>query len=158
VLQHLRDDRWFHETRAFAEVSLALSAAVRSVAPQDDSFRPSFLGHVLLELLLDAELIAEDPDRLVAYYRTCERIDPRFVADTVSRALGRSAEPLTTWIPRFSQEGFLWDYSEDEKLCYRLNQVMRRVGLAKLPDSFIDILPHARREVRRRKAELLPGG
>ena len=39
----------------------------------------------------------------------------------------------------------------------RLNQVMRRVGLAELPDGFRRILPDARATVAQRQAELLKG-
>jgi hypothetical protein len=36
-----------------------------------------------------------------------------------------------------------------------LNQVMRRVGLASLPESFLTLLPEARRLVAERAGELL---
>ena len=52
LLQHFRDDSQFHKTRAFAETTLELSAAIRRVLDADSGFRPSFLGHVLVEVLL----------------------------------------------------------------------------------------------------------
>src|SRR5437870_2879505 len=75
VLQHCHDDAWFHESRAFAELSLELCRRLRDVLAADDGFRPHFLGHVLVEILLDAALIADDPARLQAYYRAIAGID-----------------------------------------------------------------------------------
>src|SRR6187549_1298898 len=68
ILQHLRDDAWFHATPAFAEVSADLTRRFRAVLPPDDAHRPSFLGHIVTEILLDGVLIAADPGRLDEYY------------------------------------------------------------------------------------------
>ena len=59
VLQHLRDDARFHDTRAFAETSLELTVRAARRAGGETGLRPAFLGHLLVELLLDAALIAE---------------------------------------------------------------------------------------------------
>lgn len=155
ILQHHADDAWFHQSRAFVELSLQLTKTVRRTLPDDDSLRPGFLGHILVEILLDAELIALEPDRLEAYYRAVDEVDPQLVADSISRMAPRRADGLAHLIPRFSAERFLPDYLEDAKLCFRLNQVMHRVRLPQLPDSFVQIFPTARRLVRDRTDELL---
>ena len=69
LLQHFRDDSQFHKTRAFAETTLELSAAIRRLLAADAGFRPSFLGHLLVEVLLDWALADEHPGGLDAYYR-----------------------------------------------------------------------------------------
>ena len=61
---------------------------------------------------------------------------------------------LAQLIPRFSSERFLADYRDDQRLCMRINQVMRRVRLPPLPASFATLLPDARRQVRQSKDEL----
>ncbi len=155
IVRHHHDDRWFHRTRAFAELSPQFTAAVRGVLPEDDGFRPSFLGHILVELLLDAELIAEAPAHLDAYYAAFEQIDVQLVADTINSMATRQSERLAGLIPLFCRERFLYDYVDDEKLLRRLNHVMRRVKLPLLPDQFLDILPGARQDVRGRRDELL---
>ena len=77
VLQHLRDDARFHETRAFAETSMELTARARDVLGGETGMRPAFLGHLLTELLLDAALVAEALERLTEYYRAWKRSMPR---------------------------------------------------------------------------------
>jgi hypothetical protein len=155
IMRHHRDDAWFHETRAFGELCWRFTAAVRDAVAPDDSLRPSFLGHILVELLLDDVLIGREPERLVNYYRSMESIEPAVVEQTVNRISPRPTDSLARLIPLFCRERFLWDYAEDGKLMVRLNQVLRRVGLAPLPEEFRSILPDARRQVAERADELL---
>lgn len=157
VAQHLRDDARFHDTRAFAETSLALTARVRDVLGGETGMRPAFLGHLLTELLLDAALIAENPDRLTEYYRVLDQVDPERVQAAVNRMAPRPTERLAVFIKLFLRERILWNYLEDDKLWMRLNQVMRRVRLEALPDGFVDVFPEARRLVTARKDALLEG-
>jgi hypothetical protein len=157
VLQHVRDDICFHETQAFAELSLGLTASVRELLDGESGFRPNFLGHLLVELLLDASLAAEAPDRVEAYYRTLDSVDGRRVQEAVNRMVPRKTVRLAPTIVRFCQERILWDYLEDAKLLIRLNQVMRRVKFGELPERVLDFLPEARRRVEARGAELLDG-
>jgi hypothetical protein len=157
VLQHLRDDAQFHATRAFAETSLALTARVRDALGGETGLRPAFLGHLLVELLLDAALAADDHDRLTAYFRALEAVDAGQVEAAVNRMAPRRTERLAMFIALFRRERILWDYLEDGKLMVRLNQIMRRVGLEPLPDDLAAVLPAARGLVTERRSLLLDG-
>ena len=157
IVQHCRDDAWFHGSRAFAELSLALCGMLQSRLPADGGFRPHFLGHILVEILLDAALIAEEPERIAAYYRAIDRLDAPVVERAVNRMSRRPARRLGQLIPLFSRERFLFDYADDEKLLFRLNQVMRRVRLPLLPAELVDWFEAPRAMVAERKAELLAG-
>lgn len=157
ALQHLRDDARFHETRAFMAASLELTVLARDALAADAGFRPSFLGHVLVEVLLDAALAVEEPDRLEAYYRVLDAVDPEQIQAAVHRMTARPTDRLAPMISQFRQHRILWDYLEDAKLLVRLNQVMRRVGFESLPDGFAGLLPTARRLVAERRAALLEG-
>jgi hypothetical protein len=155
VLQHHHDDAWFHQTRTFAQLSLEMTVSVREALAGDQGMRVFFLGHILVELLLDAELAAEDPQLLDRYYHSLSQVDPARVAGAVHYMNGRSAEPLAQLIPRFIAERFLRDYADDDKLLWRLNQVMRRVRLSPLPDQLTKIFPAARRQVAQAATQLL---
>jgi hypothetical protein len=157
ILQHLGDDAQFHETRAFAETSLELTVRARDALGGETGLRPAFLGHLLVEILLDAALIAESPGRLTDYYRALQEVDPRRVEEAVNRMAPRPTRRLALFIELFRRERVLWDYLEDGTLMVRLGQVMRRVRLDDLPDSFAAILPEARILVAQRKAALLEG-
>jgi len=155
IVQHHHDDGWFHGTGAFAELSLAAAAAVRTLAPDDQGIRTWFVGHVLVELLLDAELFRRRPQAMTAYYAAMNEVDPEAVAAAVSRMAGADAGRLARLIPGFLRERFLPDYGDDAKLAYRLGQVLDRVGLPRLPEALIEILPRLRSTVARRTDELL---
>ena len=129
VLRHIRDDAFFHQSRAFAELSLALTVEFRDALGADSGFRPSFLGHMLVEVLLDASLMADDPDLIEAYHRTIDRVDPEAVQRAVNLMAPRQTDRLAWLISAFCRERVLSDYLEDGKLMERIGQVMRRVKL-----------------------------
>ena len=97
----------------------------------------------------------EAPQRLDAYYRAIDSLDVAAVERAVNQIAPRPARDLGRFIGLFSQERFLSDYTEDAKLLIRLNQVMRRVGLATLPAASVEWLAVARERVAERKVELL---
>jgi len=155
IVQHHVDDAWFHQTAAFNELSLAFAVEVRDRLPGDEGFRPSFLGHILVELLLDSALAEEDPQRLDDYYAALGQLDPASVERAISQLAMQPTTRVAVLVPRFIAERFLYDYREDGKLLTRLNHVMRRVGLPQLPLELSDVFPVMRDRVRQRKAELL---
>ena len=133
VVQHHEDDDWFHRTRAFAELSLQFAVILRDGLPADDGLRPSFLGHILVELLLDDWLIQDDPPKLDAYYSVLEAIDANVVAQFIAKATSNERalfDRFVQFLPRFIEVRFLNDYADNAKLLYRLNNVMDRVGTA----------------------------
>ncbi|MBX7165230.1 MAG: hypothetical protein K1X74_02660 [Pirellulales bacterium] len=155
VARHHADDAWFHATPTFNELCWQLTITARDHLAPDESFRPSFLGHILVELLLDDCLAADDPPRLEAYYAAVAQLDGAVVETAVERLAGRDVPRLGELIPLFCRERFLFDYREDGRLLFRLNQVMRRVRLPVLPESFTSVLAVARSRVAERWRELL---
>lgn len=156
IVQHHRDDEWFHQTTAFNELNLQFAVAIRDALPADDGFRPSFLGHILVELLLDAVLFEEEPARLDRYYAALAAIESVNVQTMINRLATRTSDRIVMLIPRFVSERFLADYSDDGRLLVRLNHVMRRVNLPQLPPKIAELFPAMRQQVRRRRSELLP--
>jgi len=157
IVQHLLDDARFHGTRAFAELSLEFSQRSRELLDDASGYQPGFLGHLLVELLLDATLAAQHAGCLDAYYRALEAIDPQRIERIVGTVTSGPPERLALLIAAFRQHRVLWDYLEDGKLMGRLNQVMQRVGFRQLPERLIELLPAARPMVEARLGELLDG-
>ena len=157
VAQHHFDDGWFHETQAFFDLSSQFTAIFRAKLPGDEGMRPSFLGHILVELLLDDALADESQSLLDRYYRALDGVDPDIIERWVASMAPSPAVGLGRFIDLFRQVRFLYDYRDDAKLCYRLNQVMRRVGLPELPSSIGGVFPPARAAVAERLTDLLIG-
>jgi hypothetical protein len=155
VVQHHLDDGWFHATPAFNHLCLAFSVKIRDALPGDEGFRPSFLGHIIVEMLLDRALAEDDPRRLDDYYAALVALDPALTEQSINKLATGPVNRLVELIPRFVAERFLYDYLDDSKLLMRLNHVMRRVKLPQLPPSLVELIPELRQEVRSRMTELL---
>jgi hypothetical protein len=100
-------------------------------------------------------LISAEPGRLEAYYVALEGLNGDEVRKAVERIAPQPVPHLPHFIKLFSSERFLWDYEDDAKLLYRLNQVMRRVNLPPLPAQFVAVFRPMRTLVAARSNELL---
>ena len=155
IIRHHHDDDWFHQTASFAKLSLEFSKQIRERLHPDDGFRPSFLGHILVEILLDDVIARQNPSLLDQYYATISAVDPQLIQMVVNEVSVRSTEDLHRLIPKFCSVRFLYDYASDEKLLFRLNNVMHRVKLPELPPTLMDFFPYARQQVGQHQHELL---
>ncbi|OYP29870.1 hypothetical protein [Rhodopirellula sp. MGV] len=155
ILHHIQDDRWFHQTAAFVELNLQLAVTLRDQLPGDRGFRPMFVGHILIEIFLDAFWIRDDEDIARRYYAAVESSSHALLENCVNTITGKPTDRLAAVIERFCQARFLYDYLDDERLLMRLNQVMKRVRLAELPHSILPWLHDARDLVESRRTGLL---
>lgn len=156
IQKHLDDDRWFHGTPAFYSVSGEIARSFKKQLPESDSWRCGFLGHIVMELLLDSVLIEYQPHSLDDYYRLMGDIDVLKVQEVVSHLATKEVTELARLIQMFVKERFFEDYLNDERLHFRLNQVMKRIGLEPLPSSTLATLELGRNVVRENVHELLP--
>ncbi len=155
ILEHLSDDDWFHTTLGFNQVTAQMTALFRQQLP-GDRYMNGFLGHIVTELLIDAELSERHPERLDRYYTALRSIDPLVVQTVVNAAAREPTRELARFIPLFIAERFLADYRDSTKLLWRLNQVMKRVKLEPLPESIIPVLDAGRGLVASQMHALLP--
>lgn len=156
ILQHLEDDDLFHGNGTFLQICAQLSILFRGGLPADDGLRPSFLGHIATELILDAILVERFPGHLRAYYDSMLQIDPELIQTHVNEMVRDPARRLAEFIGIFHREQFLWDYRDANRLLKRLNQVMWRVKLQPLPSETVLLLEAARPIVERSFEKLLP--
>jgi len=155
ITRHIEDDRWFHGTQAFVETNMLFAVELRDLLPGDAGFRPTFVGHILIEMLLDALWIREDRSTADRYYDTIASIPGETIQRCVNTITGKPTDRLADVIRRFHDIQFLYDYLEHDKLLFRLNQVMKRVGLTELPESVGHWLSRAEKVVESRRTELL---
>lgn len=153
---HLADDNWFHGSQAFLEVSGQMTRYFRDAMPDDDTHRVGFLGHIVVELLLDRWIIEHKPETLDRFYKAFAAVDPQFVEHAVGLAASRKTDRLLPFWHRFVEERFLADYCDTELMLFRLNQVMQRVKLPNLDDEIQTVLARGYELVRTRACDLLP--
>lgn len=156
VLHHMEADRRFHQSASFVTLSLQVTADLRRLVPEDRSFRLSFVGHVLVEMLLDAALMEEDPGLAGRYYASLARVEPAWLEDVLCGVMPpRNVAALMDYAGKFLNVRFLQDYASDEGLLFRLNGLLLRVGLGPLPATVGAELPRWRAQVRSCKSRLL---
>ena len=147
IARHHQDDRWFHQAPPFVDLSMRLAVESRSLLGQDAGFRPGLLGHIIIELLLDAYLDTNFPGRLEAYYQAVQSVSPELVQQTVNRIAKHSTDKLTWYFDMFLRERYVFDYIDDQRMLYRLNRVFQRVRLSPIGTELDAWLPTVRRRV-----------
>ncbi len=156
IMRHIEDDRWFHGTEAFVDTNMRLAIeTARACCRATAGFRPTFVGHILIEMLLDAFWIRDDRGIAERYYAAIDAVGSETIERCVNAITGKPTERLSPVIRRFVDAQFLYDYLDHDKLLMRLNQVMKRVGLMPLPAEVRDWLPEAKKLVESRRQRLL---
>ena len=155
ILLHIDDDRWFHGTQAFIETNMRFAVELRDLLPGDAGFRPTFVGHILIEMILDALYIRDDAAIGNRYYELLQSVSANEIERCVNLITGKPTDQLAPTIKRFIEARFLFDYLDNETLLMRLNQVMKRVKLAPLPNSVLGWLPAAKQLIESRRERLL---
>ena len=134
---------------------MELALQLRDQLPGDAGFRPSFVGHILIEMILDGLWIRDDRAHAEAYYAAIRQAPPSTIERCVNVITGKPTTKLAAVIDRFAEIQFLYDYLDHEKMLMRLNQVMSRVGLPALPTTMVRWLPEAQDLVESRRHQLL---
>lgn len=155
ILQHHDDDARFHVAQEFNRSCFEFSQRIQGLPGFQVDHVASLLAHVTIELLLDASLIESNPDRLNRYYQAMELVDGDQVAEAIGHMTGKRPASLSKMIAIFRRERFLEDYQSDDRLCFRLSQVFRRIGFSPIPDAFRAILPWMREVVEERREAMV---
>lgn len=155
IIRHHHDDDWFHTNRAFVEMNLRFSIELRDLLGADAGFRPHLVGHVVIEMLLDAFLATHEIQRLDRFYDLVGQVDSQRVQSAINSFASVSTDRIVDFIPRFIDEAYLYDYFDDSRVRYRMNRVLKRVGLVELPPEFEHWLVDARKSVYANALEML---
>ncbi len=155
VVQHHRDDNWFHQTPIFNQLILKFAVELRGLFGNERTMRPSFVGHVIVEMFLDSFLKQKYPGRMERFYDQLADVDNDSVQNAINRFATRSTDKLSTVIERFQKSRFLFDYDTNEGVVFRMNQVLKRVALRELDGLVLGWLPEARKQVYNHAPELL---
>lgn len=155
VVQHHRDDKWFHQTPIFNKLILDYSVELRELFGNERTMRPGFIGHVVVELFLDAYLHARYPGKMEEFYELAATIDGEQVQSAVNLFASKSTDKLVDGIEQFLRARYLFDYDTDEGVVFRINRVFERIKLPTLDDRIFEWMPQARKRVYENAAGLL---
>ena len=130
---HLETDRRFHSSSFFSRHSVELRKQIATVFT-GPPFRPFFLAHVALELLLDSLLIIQqkvDTGKFYAQLSACPE-------DDIIRFLELNgiveAASFAGWYRQFIDSAYLYSYASPDGLSHALDRIGRRVWQAPVPE------------------------
>ena len=156
IVRHHQDDDWFHKSPHFNKLILDFAVELRDLHGNERTMRPSLVGHIVVELFLDAYLNAKFPGRLEYFYEQVKTVDGKQIQDAINLFATKPTNKLVDEIARFIKERYLFDYDTDEGVIYRINKVFKRIKLNPLGDEMLEWMPSARERVYKGVSELLP--
>ena len=161
VIQHHRDDYWFHSSPAFRDFEMKLGIEVREIysdsPSQTHAMRGGFVAHVMVEMFLDSFLQKKFGGQLARYYEIVADADAETIQRTINQFATRPTDKLVPAIARFVKERYIFDYLTDQGAVDRMNNVLKRIGLATLDGKVLPWAARARQRVYDRVEDLLHG-
>ncbi|MEM9366577.1 MAG: hypothetical protein AAGD07_11325 [Planctomycetota bacterium] len=155
IVAHVDDDQWFHSGALFTRLNMEQAVALRNRLPGDAGFRPSFVAHIGIEMLIDSNFIEARRDVAEDYYLAVSEIDAESMTRAIETITGQQINGMRELLKRFTASRFLFDYVEDAGLLNRINQVLARVTLPPLPADTTSWIQDLRVLVRQNMDELL---
>jgi hypothetical protein len=157
VRAHHDDDHRFHLDATFDALTHEVVHEVRAL-DRDPQFRASTIGHILVEMLLDAALMERFPGCGERYYDTLASVRAEPLARFVAVRVGREVPRIPVLLERFTRARFILDYLDDDGVHDAMDGVMMRTGLPAVPRAFPSVVARARPRVAEGLVELLARG
>lgn len=128
--RHFFADGVFHTSPLFTSSTRRISKMLEDYFPGLEIQRKFFVGHILLELLLDKVLINRNPGILESYYGHFESLQPfRDVRRSIEIAVGKSLPNYERYMDKFLRKRFLYQYAEFDHIGWILKRILRRVRI-----------------------------
>ncbi len=147
ALKHHDDDLRFHTNDTFEALTHDAVHEIRALS-SDARLRASALGHIVVEMLLDAIVEERKPGSTARYYKAIETLDIDELSRIVARFTGRAVPSLPTLMPRFIRARFLFAYATDDGVVDALEGVAWRTGMPPPPPGTADVVRALRPRVR----------
>jgi hypothetical protein len=147
ALKHHDDDLRFHTNAAFQRLTDEAVHAIRALSPAP-RLRASALGHIIVEMLLDACVEEAHPGATSHYYAALDELDAEELATIATRFTGRALPTLPALLRRFARARFLFSYASDEGVVSALEGVCHRAGMPMPPEGTSGVAAGLRPHVR----------
>ncbi len=155
VVQHHRDDYWFHTGIQFQQTNIDFAVQIREHFDNEKGMRTGFVGHILIEMYLDAWLDKKYPGKLSEFYQTIATVDSAKVQSTINLFATRPTNRLAPAMLHFIDERYIFDYQDNARTLYRVNRVLGKIGLEPIDDRILPWMDTARQRVYAEVDELL---
>lgn len=147
VVQHHRDDHWFHTGLPFQQMNIDFAVEIREQFENERGMRTGFVGHILVEMYLDAWLDKTYPGKLEEFYGIIATVDSVKVQNTINLFATKPTNRLAPAMMHFIDERYIFDYQDNARTLYRVNRVLGKIGLDPIDDRIIPWMESARQRV-----------
>lgn len=125
--RHVQVDGLFHNSNYFKENADFIRDKIKKIHNIHPKIRPFVLGHIGLELLLDAVLLRKGIIDLKKYYTHLKKVDPTIINNFL-RLNGINPENRFEMVlSRFIEVQYLASYNNNENLSYGLKRISERI-------------------------------
>lgn len=128
--RHFFADGVFHTSPLFTRETKHISNMLEAYFPDLEIQRKFFIGHILLELMIDKVLINLHPGILESYYGHFESLLPfRDIKRSLEIAVGHELPNYEAYLKRFLRRKFLYHYADPQHIAWILRRILRRVRI-----------------------------
>jgi hypothetical protein len=125
IKHHQLADELWHYGDYFNEKTNAIKSLLKEYNMVERPFRPFFMTHVMLEILLDRTIVKHERQVAISLYESLEQIDPIFI-----EGLFKNQEVnmrFQGFFKNFTENRYTLSYANNEKYIYALNRLFARV-------------------------------
>lgn len=145
---HVRADAYWHSCTYFKEKCQLLKEVFQSHGFGERPYRPFFMTHVALELLIDRQIVRDQYHLGEGMYASLARVEQDFLGSLFLEKA--ETERMLTFLKKFVEKRYVFLYADNELFVYALNTLFSRIGHPQLAfsnaenrDTFVYQLDHA---------------
>lgn len=124
---HVRADAIWHNSDYFKFKTELIGDVLRDFEFYEKPYRPFFMTHVMLEILLDRMLLLQKPDLATGMYNSLEGLEKQWIIQLFSNE--KLSENMPKFVSNFTDSRYVYKYSDNAHFIYALNRLFKRVGL-----------------------------
>jgi len=125
IQYHLRADHYWHDCDFFLEKSELIKTVLERFSFNEKPYRPFFMTHVGLEILLDRHIVLNDYEVCNHMYDSLEAVPTDFIRGLFKDST--EAERMLQFFANFTAHRYVFSYANNEMFIYALNRLFSRV-------------------------------
>lgn len=138
---HLAVDKYFHNSTFFFENTARIKIDIKPML-EESLFRPSFLAHITLELILDHLLLTQQIVHVDAFYTALQNVEEEVIEEFLTISGVIDSRDFMRFFTSFMKSRYLFKYEQTASISYALNQICMRVWPEQLDDNQLLVLTH----------------
>lgn len=145
---HVRADAYWHGCAYFKDKCQLLKEVFQEYGFGEKPYRPFFMTHVALELLIDRQIVRDQTSLCEKMYASLAQLKQEFLQNLFQEKT--ETERMLSFLKNFVDNRYVFSYANNEMFVYALNRLFSRVRHPQLAfsneenrDTFVDQLDNA---------------